>query len=107
MKAGRSRWKIENETFNTLKNQGYQFEHNFGHGEKNLSTVFANLMMLAFFVNQILQTSSKQFKTALATVRNIKKYLWQKIRSRVECILVELWEDLFNLIIQRTMLDSS
>ena len=24
MKAGRSRWKIENETFNTLKNQGYQ-----------------------------------------------------------------------------------
>ena len=61
MKAGRSRWKIENETFNTLKNQGYQFEHNFGHGENNLSTVFANLMMLAFFVDQILQTSSKQF----------------------------------------------
>ena len=32
----------------TLKNQGYCFEHNFGHGEKNLSTVFAFLMMLAF-----------------------------------------------------------
>jgi len=27
MRAGRARWKIENETFNTLKNQGYQFEH--------------------------------------------------------------------------------
>lgn len=25
MRAGRSRWKIENETFNTLKNQGYNF----------------------------------------------------------------------------------
>ena len=61
MKAGRSRWKIENETFNTLKNQGYQFEHNFGHGRKNLSTVFSNLMMLAFFVDQILQTNSKLF----------------------------------------------
>ena len=46
MRAGRARWKIENETFNTLKNQGYCFEHNFGHGEKNLSTVFA--LMLAF-----------------------------------------------------------
>ena len=39
MKGGRSRWKIENETFNTLKNQGYKFEHNYGHGNKNL-TVF-------------------------------------------------------------------
>ncbi len=32
MKGGRSRWKVENETFNTLKNQGYPFEYNFGHG---------------------------------------------------------------------------
>src|SRR5437016_2192996 len=24
-RAGRARWHIENETFNTLKNQGYQF----------------------------------------------------------------------------------
>jgi hypothetical protein len=28
MRAGRSRWKIENEVFNTLKHQGYNFEHN-------------------------------------------------------------------------------
>ena len=26
--GGRAKWKIENETFNTLKNQGYHFEHN-------------------------------------------------------------------------------
>ena len=31
--GGRARWKIENETFNTLKNQGYNFEHNYGHGD--------------------------------------------------------------------------
>src|SRR6266850_1037336 len=40
MRGGRARWKIENETFNTLKNQGYHFEHNYGHGEQNLSVVF-------------------------------------------------------------------
>ena len=28
MRASRARWKVENETFNTLKNQGYHFEHN-------------------------------------------------------------------------------
>ncbi len=34
MRGGRARWKIENETFNTLKNQDYHFEHNYGHGKK-------------------------------------------------------------------------
>ena len=48
VRGGRARWKIENETFNTLKNQDYHLEHNFGHGEQNLSVVFAMLMMLAF-----------------------------------------------------------
>ena len=50
VQGGRCRWKIENETFNTLKNQGYHYEHNYGHGEKNLSVVFSMLMMLAFLV---------------------------------------------------------
>ena len=27
IRAGRSRWRIENETFNTLKNQGYNLGH--------------------------------------------------------------------------------
>jgi len=48
MRGGRSRWKVENETFNTLKNQGYNFEHNYGHGKINLSGVLAMLMMLTF-----------------------------------------------------------
>lgn len=37
MRVGRSRWEIENETFNTLKNQGYHFEHNYGHGQKTFA----------------------------------------------------------------------
>jgi hypothetical protein len=28
MRGGRGRWQIENETFNTLKHQGYQLAHN-------------------------------------------------------------------------------
>ena len=42
MRAGRARWKVENETLNTLKNQGYNAEHNYGHGKKNLAV---NLML--------------------------------------------------------------
>jgi hypothetical protein len=52
MRGGRARWRIGNETFNTLKNQGYHFEHNFGHGYEHLSVVFAVLMMLAFLALQ-------------------------------------------------------
>jgi len=48
MRGARARWKIENETFNTIKNQGYHFEHNFGHGYQHLSTVLMHLMMPAF-----------------------------------------------------------
>lgn len=49
-KASRCRWRVENETFNTLKNQGYHLERNYGHGKQNLSTVLALLMFLAFTV---------------------------------------------------------
>jgi len=43
VRVARSRWKIENEPFNTLKNQNYHLEHNYGHGEKYLATNFALL----------------------------------------------------------------
>jgi hypothetical protein len=46
--AGRARWKIENETFNVMKNHGYEFEHNFGHGETFLAMTLAALNLLAF-----------------------------------------------------------
>src|SRR5208337_4274670 len=61
---GRARWKIENETFNTLKNQGYHLEHNYGHGEQNLSVVLALMMMLAFLVDQVQQLCCPLFQAA-------------------------------------------
>ncbi len=62
MRAGRARWRIENETFNTPENQGYGFEHNYGHGDNHLATVFAHLMMLAFLIDQVQQRSCRFFR---------------------------------------------
>ena len=62
MIGGRARWKIENETYNTLKNLGYNFEHNYGHGKENLSTIFCMLMMLAFFIDQIQEIACSLFQ---------------------------------------------
>lgn len=53
MRSARARWRIENETFNTLKNQGYHFEHNYGHGQENLCSVMTMLMLLAFLIDQV------------------------------------------------------
>lgn len=80
MRGGRARWKIENETFNTLKNQGYHFEHNFGHGQKNLSVVFAMLMMLAFAIDQAQQLACQLFQAAWAKAGS-KRHLWERMRS--------------------------
>lgn len=80
MRGGRARWKIENETFNTLKNQGYHFEHNYGLGKKNLSVIFAMLMMLAFLVDQTQQLCCPLFRAAWQKLRS-KRALWEGMRT--------------------------
>ena len=80
VRGGRARWKIENETFNTLKNQGYQFGHNFGHGKQNLSTIFVMLMMLAFLVDQTQELCCPLFQ-AVRKKRGSRRSLWDHQRS--------------------------
>jgi hypothetical protein len=80
MRGGRARWKIANETFNTLKNQGYHFEHTYGHGEQNLSVVFATLMMLAFLVDQTQQRCCALFRAVWTTLGS-KRLLWERMRA--------------------------
>ncbi len=80
MRGGRARWKIENETFNTLKNQDYHFEHNFGHGKENLSVNFALLMMLAFAVDQAQQLACQLFQ-AVWRDKGSKRRLWEDMRA--------------------------
>ena len=98
MRGGRARWKTANETFNTLKNQGYHFEHNFGHGEKYLSVIFANLMMLAFCVDQLQQAGCQLFQAALNKVGS-KIRLWEKMRAYFLTIDFDNIEMLYKAII--------
>lgn len=79
MRCGRARWRIENETFNTLKNQGYNLGHNYGLGKKHLSAVFMNLMMLAFLVDQVQQLCCPVFQAAWEKMGS-KRALWERIR---------------------------
>jgi len=55
VKAGRSRWKIENENNNTLRTKGYHFEHTFGHGTQHVSTLLASLIILTVLTHTALE----------------------------------------------------
>ena len=98
-RGGRARWRIENETLNTLKNQGYHFEHNYGHGHQYLATIFSMLMMLAFLVDQIQAFCCPLFQQAHYT-QHSKIGLWEKMRSFFRSFYIESWEVFFLTIIK-------
>lgn len=94
MRAGRCRWKVENETFNTLKNQGYNLEHNYGHGEQHLASVLAMLMMLMFLVEQIQETSCPRFQAARHRFHS-RTSVWEKLRSFFVNFFIWSWDDIW------------
>ena len=53
-RAGRARWKIENETFHSLARHGYHLKHNFGHGQHGLANLLATLNLFAFTLHSVL-----------------------------------------------------
>jgi hypothetical protein len=97
MRGGRARWKIENETFNTLKNQGYNFEHNYGHGEQHLSVVFATLMLLAFLVDQAQQLCCALFQAVWAKLGS-KRLLWERMRALFYTYRLNSMRELFEAL---------
>ena len=99
VRMGRCRWKIENETFNTLKNQGYHIEHNFGHGEKHLSINFLLLNLLAFFMHQIFELTDplyQECRRAFGSRRN----LWDHLRSSIHLLIFPDWETLLRRLLR-------
>jgi hypothetical protein len=98
LRGGRTRWKIENETFNTLKNQGYHYEHNFGHGVKHLSVVFAMLMMLAFLVDQVQQLCCPLFQAVWKKLGS-KRALWDHMRSHFRHFIFQSMKHLYEVML--------
>jgi len=91
--AGRCRWKIENECFNTLKNQGYYIKHNFGHGEKHLSYNMYLLTLLAFYFHQIFELTDGLYQACRKRFGS-KRYLWECFRGNIRHFIYDSWEAL-------------
>jgi len=97
-KAGRCRWKIENECFNTLKNQGYHLAHNYGHGNKNLSYNMYLLTLLAFYFHQIFELTDGVYQACRVSFGS-KVHLWENFRVTIRMIIVEDWAELMDLML--------
>ena len=93
MRAGRARWRVENEVFNTLKNQGFDLSHSFGHGHRNLCSVLAILMMLAFLIDQVQERCCRVFQAAKAEAVS-RTTLWRRMRSFLFVAHLTGWEEL-------------
>jgi hypothetical protein len=93
VQSGRARWKIENETFNTLKNQGYHLEHNFGHGQRFLSNNFFVLNVLAFYIHQILELCDSGYQHCRSKFSSRQEY-WNNLRTAIKIMLFRDFEHL-------------
>ena len=67
-RAGRARWKIENESFNCLSRHGYHSKHNFAHGSDGLANLLVVLNLLA---------------CAFHSVLDCLRGLWRQARARL------------------------
>jgi hypothetical protein len=88
--CARARWKIENESFNVLKNNGYNLEHNFGHGKKHLATLFAAMNLLAFAFHTACDCMETPWQQARAAI-GARTRFFQHLRTITAYVLFPSW----------------
>lgn len=90
-KGGRSRWKIENECFNVLKNNGYEMEHNYGHGKNYLSFNFFIFTLLSLLFHQIHSLVDEVYQKLRETSGSLKRF-WNELKTLIRYILFDSWD---------------
>ena len=83
-----------------MMNQGYHFEHNYGHGHRHLSVVLAMLMMLAFLVDQTQQLCCPLFAAAWEKCIS-KRALWERLREIFHQFQVNSMQAIYEAMLSR------
>ena len=97
--AGRSRWKIENENNNTLKTQGYRFEHNYGHGKQHLAALLASLTLLAFLAHTVLDRLDQRYQTVRRQLPS-RRTFFEHLRALAQYLPFQSWDQLFDFMLE-------
>jgi hypothetical protein len=97
--AARSRWKIENENNNTLKTQGYHFEHNYGHGKQHLAALLATLILLAFLAHSILDHADTLYQRVRQQLPS-RRTFFEHLRALTLYTVYASWEELLTFMLE-------
>jgi hypothetical protein len=98
VQVGRTRWKVENENINVLKNHGYHLEHNFGHGEQHLSTVLFSLNLFAFLVHTAQHLTNEAYRLLRETLA-VRRTFFHDLKALTRYIVFDSWEALFKFML--------
>ena len=99
VKAGRCRWKIENENNNTLKTKGYRFEHNFGHGKQHLASVLATLILLAYLLPTVLEWFDACYRLLRERLPG-RQTFFDDIRALTRYLYFDNWRSLLEFMLR-------
>lgn len=103
-RSGRARWKNENESHNTLKTQGYNLDHNFGHGDHYLSMILLSLNLLAFLTHTFMQMSDSLYQLIRQDL-GARKTFFDDLRALTRYLDFDSWADLMHFMATRLELD--
>jgi hypothetical protein len=95
--CGRARRKIENETFNVLNSNGYNLEHNFGHGKQNLAAILVSLNLLAFAFHTVCDHVEPIWQLARSKA-GTRRQFFQNLVGAVFLLVFPSWDDLMQTL---------
>jgi len=104
VRAGRARWKVENENNNTLKTKGYNLEHNFGHGQQHLASVLVTLNILSLLFHTLLELLDKKYQLLRAQLAT-RKTFFDDLRALTRYMYFDSWDHLLSFMIEGLELD--
>lgn len=87
--AGRERWKIENEGFNTQKNNGYALGHLFSRTSSTSYKNYYQCLQVAHIINQLTEHSQTVTDLLLSDKKITIKYLWKLLNALMLMKLIE------------------
>ena len=90
MDAGRMRWKIENEGFNTQKNGGYNLGHKYSRKSFTGHQNYYQCMQIAHIINQLVEKSTEIVDLLKANNKLTLKHLWKQLLAYLTSPIVDM-----------------
>jgi len=95
--CGRARWKVEYATFNVLKTDGYNLEHDFGHGKETFASILVTLNLLAFAFHTAARSAAHAWRKAVTACGATDRF-FEHPRTVSAYVVFETWDHLLRSI---------